>query len=1169
MKARLSPLERVVSTSLESIEAPGWISDEELPLDKDFVSEQLQQEHVPQNPTSNLDSQEANPQWLSPLEQLDPDASAIVLQHLSVQEISSLGAVSKAMYRASRQDALWQIKFKARWNYNNSFSSMDWFRAYQQAYWNTDDLWVTHWNVVHPCDGLGTGRTCIEGPKCRKFVSSNEGLTFMCPTCRYHPTFHPSAYYYPHAISNEAQAVAAATRIRLEQLQLFPDMYASVSPYSKLKAEWAFGQSATLHRQIDTSQYEANSLHFVKDLLFFQVHDDREELEDLKRLFRQDESGSVHLDESHHLPEASEVALHSWHLCHFTNPDYKRPLVWRVSIMRKDCFTVYPSEGHLMPGESQVVTFGVRPLGSLLAHATQQLNAHREGVDPFWANIYSEEAHLPPAPFLIHYHFATARQERSPNSTLDPAHPQSTPWQRSGKPDQPVRIMYLSAHVNDQYPLSEFQRHTSVPFPVGCDKKTIVYCAPQMREFYPMISERLNRISLESLDQSTQAYSYRTEGPCFSCGITWGARMEELGQAFVHGRLECSIKHQKQIESIQRVHTILITLLRNLNSSKVWTKRHHQLCFSIHDRLVELRAARWIAMSQQCILSQWEAIIDFLCLRFTPVGAKCEMRTDYFMLPWRHAGVYPNLLCTDSFFSGHSPQLDSTILTFWKAEPRYLEAFAHLAHSPGRFSLGPQEDPNHLRFLPDLSSRYSRRHRGCVTDMFFDDPVSGLQAALCVVSAPRSLMVHGIWDRVAYPGTLTRRPKLIVLPKLRKDVKILLRVENPKTLLANLRLYFELQTTLDMECLSIVENWCRGTEALDPVDFDTFPLSLRNFIRNVPPPGSGRFALCEIVQTENGRCFVQEVFLPAGHETSDGERLHPPPSHRSRVQPIHVAGVHVVRPPGPRILNLLWILSAHMGWTVDDNQGTASVYVDRRILIGAQWLSISLMAAPLFWTLLARSVRWIPATPIDYPLEALPFHVETELRYLSESECLYFAFGILAFWLILGRYIERYTSRDFLRAMLEHSPAEPDAWKRGIVSRLRSYVSVACQRKWDSTCPMFLQRAVFVPKWNRRSRDDLMKHIAFWRSTQGQVASTTFQSLSGGGFVLSDKDGVHIHLGEASRSTKILLSLLVSLASFSASSPHFFLNLLTVFSCSISLVRRCEPLIGLPLLSVS
>lgn len=45
-----------------------------------------------------------------------------------------------------------------------------------------------------------------------------------------------------------------------------------------------------------------------------------------------------------------------------------------------------------------------------------------------------------------------------------------------------------------------------------------------------------------------------------------------------------------------------------------------------------------------------------------------------------------------------------------------------------------------------------------------------------------------------------------------------------------------------------------------------------------------------------------------------------------------------------------------------------------------------------------------------------------------------------------------------------------------------------------------------------------------------------------------------IDMGEESSTEKIIVGLVVALGSFSASSPHFFLNLLTVFSCSISLV---------------
>jgi hypothetical protein len=46
-----------------------------------------------------------------------------------------------------------------------------------------------------------------------------------------------------------------------------------------------------------------------------------------------------------------------------------------------------------------------------------------------------------------------------------------------------------------------------------------------------------------------------------------------------------------------------------------------------------------------------------------------------------------------------------------------------------------------------------------------------------------------------------------------------------------------------------------------------------------------------------------------------------------------------------------------------------------------------------------------------------------------------------------------------------------------------------------------------------------------------------------------------IDLGEESPRRKCLIGAVVAVGSFSASSPHFFLNLLTIFSCSISLVR--------------
>lgn len=807
-----------------------------------------------------------------------------------------------------------------------------------------------------------------------------------------------------------------------------------------------------------------------------------------------------------------------------------------------------------MPGESQVVTFCVRPFGSLLAHATQQINAHREGVDPILASIYAEEAHLPPAPFLIHYHFATERQQK-PNSqnSLSTRPPLGTPWHRSGRPDQPVRIMYLSAHVNAKYSLSEFQRRTCAPFSI-LDRRIMAYCAPQLAEFHHTVSKHLNGLALEEPNASIEAHSYRTEGPCGHCGVSWGTRLEELGQAFVVGKLESAIGYRLSEDKIHRIHDLLCYLIESLKSSGKWGERHHRLSFVLSENLVEMRALPLLTEKQRRTLYQWETIIDLLLIYFSPTNNSDSERSahPYFLVPWRHAGVYRDSLCTDSVFTKEPHVNDLEILTFWKPEPKYLEAFAHLAHSPGKFCLGPQEDPNHLRMTSTIASRYARRQRGCVTDMFFDDPVSGLQAALCVVSAPRSLMVHGIWDRVAYPGNLIRRPKLVKLPPLHQKAIPALNLTTKNIDFSCRRLQIELQTMLDMDSLFFVEEYCSANSKRKSNLPETYPLSLRNYLQNVPPPGSGRFALCEVVDKEDQTLTVQEVTLTT-YENDREFGIRTPQPQRSDIRVQHAGPFNIARPPGPRLLTLLWVFSSHMGWTVDDNQGTASVYVDRRILIGAQWLSISLMAAPLFWTLVARSARWIPTTPVDYPLEALPFHVETELRFLSEQECLQFAVGILVAWLLLGRHIERYTSRDFLRAMLEHLPSEEHI-NQGMLKRVKSGCGVGFQRLWDSVCPLFLQRAVFVPKWNRRTQEDLMKHIAFWRCTHGHVASSTFQALFGGGFVVCDSHDSHIHLGEVSWFTKVSVAILASLASFSASSPHFVLNLLAVFSSSISLV---------------
>ena len=98
-------------------------------------------------------------------------------------------------------------------------------------------------------------------------------------------------------------------------------------------------------------------------------------------------------------------------------------------------------------------------------------------------------------------------------------------------------------------------------------------------------------------------------------------------------------------------------------------------------------------------------------------------------------------------------------------------------------------------------------------------------------------------------------------------------------------------------------------------------------------------------------------------------------------------------------------------------------------------------------------------------------------RFLSETECGAVAFLLTVFWLFLGRWTERWIRRDFPRAMIEHIN-EPDENSSTFMERL----SLRYKRQWDSICPLFLQRLTYSPEWNARRMDELMKHIAFWRS---------------------------------------------------------------------------------------
>ena len=213
------------------------------------------------------------------------------------------------------------------------------------------------------------------------------------------------------------------------------------------------------------------------------------------------------------------------------------------------------------------------------------------------------------------------------------------------------------------------------------------------------------------------------------------------------------------------------------------------------------------------------------------------------------------------------------------------------------------------------------------------------------------------------------------------------------------------------------------------------------------------------------------------------------------------------------------------------------------------WVTVTVtVTAHTSYTLLARAANRISPKPMDYHLEGLPYDVVNEMRYLSPGECATAATAtaLCLIWLCLGRGAERSIGRTYERAFLEHVSEEPG---------LGFYVDL-CQRQWDRFCPIFFQRRVFVPRWNRKTHSDVHDHIAAYRSKDFREHRHALESAACRGamyYGASVRDGGPPPIIEETPFQKLAAGVLMALGSFTASSPHFFLNLMTVFCSSMGL----------------
>lgn len=1198
---------------------PDWFEDDD--IDSDDDRSRLELLETTPCPTTSL------------LETFSDDVTAVILSHLSLREISDCAVVSRSMHASCRSNTLWKRLFGSRWNVSNDEDNNEndersnfYFEAYVRAHYHPHDLWITHWNCVYPSDSISPGRCCIQSPQqhsAPQRSGTNNTRAAACWCCETCPNCRVNNSQGTVGVTDDRNSAATplcccqceknATQKRWSDAQAMARVTnwgcKSKCDETKLpstsQSRRAFARAATFHRKLSTQQYEQPSpTNFLTDLLFFNLTDPATTNGqwELQQLLRETWTDTAHADRDDDLLNLDGVITghHSWHVCKFYNPDFVRPILYQIGIMRKECITVYPAEGYIEPGGAVFVTIGVRPFGSAMAYAFEALNIFRDGLSIDWSDLYTEEAHLPMAPILIRYHYCITQPVntnlgRSHHSDPDdqllpPTRAQSSHHigpdispvsfskarsitegvldyhRRQHVPPHHMRSIYLSAHVNAHYHFTDFLAATCTPWNLPVESSGPIYASPLLREEHPGVYRQLQNMyrAPDSFHRDTS----HTEGPCTICGKAWGAREEELVQAYLVAHTECA-SHRRHRQTLLRniVHCLrLLTAKYGLPGNSVnLSSLFYVMCCIVQS----YKGSPWTTRSQKLILMKLEVFID-RAYEQIPVGGADWM-------PWCMSGCYRYATCTESVFGMDSTlevdiKIDGDSVGIeWKDEPEYLDSFRHIAHSPGQYCLGPQEDPNHLGdTVMQGHSRYYRQQVGCVTDIFGDNPISAFQAGICMIRDPRSLLVHGIYDLISFPGAITRRPKLRVqwdtAPAKLPNPSVCFSTETGSLILQSKKklAYYWVQDGLDFD--GIVQNDASATSYLLANDNISCALnfSFHNFLRGIPPPGVGRFALSREILPQNDSSGEASEIGALLIETDQEESSETGDKHdsESEVRPnvnAEAPGARAnragnIRPP--RFLHLLWALGAQVGLALSDSHDASSVFVERNILIASQWVSVSFMAAPLFYTLCARYWHWIPTEPLDYKLQDFPFPVVNEMRFLTDEECGCVAAMVFAVWLALARWTERHTNRDFFRVMLEHVPPPDERDKKTFLRRFLARLSLRYQRQWDAICPLFLQRRVFAPHWNVRTRDDLMKHIAYWRSRnlpeqQSMVRVSTIKRDDAALFGDCRDEGIDV--GSDSSACKLAIGLVVALCSFCSSSPHFWLNLITVFSCSISL----------------
>lgn len=183
---------------------------------------------------------------------------------------------------------------------------------------------------------------------------------------------------------------------------------------------------------------------------------------------------------------------------------------------------------------------------------------------------------------------------------------------------------------------------------------------------------------------------------------------------------------------------------------------------------------------------------------------------------------------------------------------------------------------------------------------------------------------------------------------------------------------------------------------------------------------------------------------------------------------------------------------------------------------------------------------------IFYLLCAQDFHLfslvytRTSQRFLSPDECGVAALIVVIFYFCIGRLSERHISRSYERELVESTTAASKQRKLPV----RRLV-VFFDRLWDASVPYFIQRRTYISVRNSISYENMMKQVVHQRS----------MNLSEQRIFDAKRIGVRNQVAsETLAAGSYLIGFCCFVLSFMACSPHFSVNSLTTFFCSVAYV---------------